>query len=395
MTRSIPGIGAVAGVGKLKLAGVVVAVLLLSLVGAFVLGVLGVPSVEGVENRFGEVTDETTVIHTDLLVHNPNPVGVQLGGTSVNYTVEMNEVEMAAGGGAGLDLARGNSTQAFETEMENAQIPPWWVSHIDAGEHTRVSIDATVRTSLLGEREFDLEQEEEVQTDLIGEFTSEETRPVHADDPPPLVDNPVLYVNETRAGWGAVTEEVTPIDMTFVLYNPQTVPYTVSELGYEITMNDVPVGEGRTEDVAVIPPGGTETVRTTTEIRNGELDTWWVTHLQNDQVTDLRIEFYAVLSGDELASDVRVPMDELTYEETIETDIFGTKDEPRDGEGDGKRDGDEPTPTPDATTETPTPTTTPGDTPSPTPTPTATPTPTPTPTPEEDDGIGLPAMPTR
>jgi len=350
------------GVANLKIAVAVVGVLVASAVGAVALGVVGAPTVEDVENRFGDVDDQTTVIHTDLVVNNPNPIGVQLGDTEINYTVRMNDVPMAEGGGVGLDVETGNSTQQFTTEMDNEQIPPWWRTHINDGERTVVSINASVRTSVLGEREFDVTQEREIETDIIGQFNSDETRPVEADDPPPTASNPLLYVNSTRADWGRATEQETPIDMQFEVYNPQLEPYVITELGYEITMNNVTVGEGRSGDTYVIPGGGTETLQTTTRMQNQRLDEWWVTHLQNGQVTDLRIEFYARV---ELPSGntVRVPLDELTYEETIETDIFGTKN---DSGGTG-------TPTPAST-----PTGTPGD---------ATPTPT-----DDGDVISTPTL---
>jgi LEA14-like dessication related protein len=355
-------------VGKAKLAAGVVGVVVVSLIGAVALGAVGAPTVEGVDNRFGNTTEETTIIHTDLLVNNPNPIDIQLGNTTINYTVRMNEVPIAAGSREGLDLEQGNSTLAFETAMDNEQIPPWWTTHIENDERTVININATVQTSIVGERQFDITQEREVETDLIGQFNSEETRPVTADDPPPVMSNPVLYVNRTSADWGTVTQERTPIDMEFLLYNPQTIPYAISDLGYEITMNGVPVGEGRTEGVATIPPGTSETVRTSADITNGNLDEWWVTHLQNDQRTQLRIEFYAVISGQELVSDIRVPLDELTYEETIETDIFGNKNmstspngsdsTPTSTPGDGTpATTTTPTPTDDSVLETPTPVT--------------------------------------
>jgi hypothetical protein len=87
-------------------------------------------------------------------------------------------------------------------------------------------------------------------------------------------------------------------------------------------MNDVQVGEGATERGYVVEPKSMETLRLRTLIANDKLDEWWVTHLRNGQVTRLRIDFHARI---ELASGttVRVPLDALTYEETIETDIFG------------------------------------------------------------------------
>ena len=308
--------------GKVRTAVVALAVVAAAVGGAFALGVFGVPSVAAVNNSFGDVTNETTVVETDLVVSNPNPIGVGLDGVTVNYTVSMNDVEMATGGREGVSVASGNSSLAFETELANDAIPPWWTSHVENGERTTVTIDATVTAELLG-RSANLTRTREIETDLIGAFTSDETRPVNADAP--LVDDPVLYVNETRGRWGTVSDAETPIEMEFDVYNPNLEPYVVLEVGYDVTMNGVQMGSGSTEEAYLVPSYGTETVEITTALRNERLDEWWVTHLDESvrghQVSDLRIEFYAVI---ELPSgeSVTVPLDSLTYEETIETDIF-------------------------------------------------------------------------
>ena len=409
---------------------------------AFLLGFLGVPAVEGVQNQFGSVNQSTTVIETDLTVRNPNPIGVSLGGTTVNYTVFMNEVPMANGLKEGVAVEQGTSTLAFTTQMRNEQIPPWWVSHIRNNETTEVLIDAQISSSLLGGKTFEFPQEKTIETDLIGNFNSDETRPIEADRP--VVEDPVLFVNETSASWDreGLSAERTPIDMGFTVYNPKPYPYAVSEIGYEIRMNGILVGEGSSEDVATIPPGSAETIDTRTAIRNGNLDEWWVSHLQRDQTTNLTIDFSVVVDPveedgpvgglDRTVGEVRLPMDPLDYEETIETDIFGTKNETNasaagsaegsasGGTGDGSDgtatatdssgsdDGDSsetPTPT-DAPADTPTDaptddggllggsdsdTATPTDAPqsgdSDTPTATPTPAPTPTPTPTDDGGL--------
>jgi LEA14-like dessication related protein len=303
--------------------------------GAFAVGIFGVPSVAAVDNSFGDVTNETTEVETDLVVSNPNPVGIGLDGVSVNYTVSMNEIEMAQGGREGVSVATGNSTIPLETDLRNDAIPPWWVSHVRNGERTTVGIDASVTSDLLG-RTVEFSRGSQVSTDLLGAFNSDETRPVNADSA--LTDDPVLYVNETRGEWGSVSEAETPIDMAFTVYNPNLEPYAITELGYDVTMNGVEMASGRTEEEYVIPSRSSETIEFTTALQNRRLDEWWVTHLDEDvrghQVSDLRIEFYAVI---ELPSGeaVTVPLDELTYEETIETDIFGEGDDVRDsGDGD-------------------------------------------------------------
>lgn len=291
--------------------------------GAFSLGVLGTPSVAGVQNSFGDVTDETTEIHTALVVHNPNPVGVSLGDASVSYDVTMNDVAMANGTKDGVAIGAGNSTVAFRTEMQNDRIPRWWTSHVRNGEHTTVQVDASVRSGTL-DRTFDAPPiEREVSTDVISQFNSTETRPVNASQP--FVSDPVMYVNETSASWGEVTDAETPIDMRFVVYNPKTMPIAVTEIGYNITMNDVKVGNGTTDSEHVVEGHTSETIEAETAIRTQKLDEWWVSHLENEQVTQLRIEFYAKIDAG--GETFRVALDEMTYEKTVETDIFGTKNE--------------------------------------------------------------------
>lgn len=306
---------------KLRVLGVLVLTFGLVGGGGLSLGLLGAPSVGSVHNSFGDVTDETTEIRTELVVRNPNPVGVNLGGVSVDYDVTMNDVAMANGTKEGVSVGTGNSTVEFGTRMDNDKIPAWWVSHVRNDEETDLRVDATVQSSTLGRSVEAPPVEREISTDVISQFNTTDPRPIEADQP--LVSDPVGYVNETSARWGEVTSSETPIDMRFTVYNAKALPMAVTEIGYAITMNDVAVGNGSSETGYVIEGRSTETIETTTAIRNGKLDQWWVSHLENDQVTELRIDFYAEL---ELGGEtVRVPLDELTYRETIETDLFGSK----------------------------------------------------------------------
>ena len=327
---------------KLRIALVAIVAVTVAVGGAVAVGALGVPGVADIDNTFGEVTGETTAIETDLVISNPNPLGVSLDGVSVNYTVSMNSIEMAHGQRDGISVGSGNSTLDLETEMRNEAIPPWWTSHIRNDERTTIDIDATVASNRLG-RSTDLSRSHDIETDLVGAFNSEETRPVNADSP--LRDDPILYINETRGEWGTVSESETPIEMGFVVYNPNLEPYVITRLGYDVTMNGVEMGDGETHSEHLIGPDSTETIPLTTTIRNQHLDDWWVTHLDEEthghQVSELRIEFYAVVelpTGEE----VRVPLDELTYEETISTDMFdegGDVGEPTDTAADDGGDG--------------------------------------------------------
>ncbi|MBV0922881.1 hypothetical protein KTS45_01585 [Halomicroarcula limicola] len=262
-----------------------------------------------------------------MRLHNPNPdfLGSLLGSTSVDYIVAMNDVRMASGNKSGLALEQGNTSLDFSTRMRNGQIPPWWHTHIENGERTRVTIDADVSSSLVGGRSISVQQDKEIETDIIGQFNSTETRPIESERA--LLSNPLLYVNETRGQWDQenLTAAETPMKLDFTVFNPKPYPYTVTKIGYEITMNDVTVGEGETDRGYTIGPGQTETLGTTTAIQNENLDEWWVTHLERNQVTDLYIDFYLVVEagGERFRIDLRA----IDYSKTIETDIFDNKEQ--------------------------------------------------------------------
>ncbi|QGX94900.1 hypothetical protein EI982_08920 [Haloplanus rallus] len=369
----------------------VVVVLLLAGVAFFV---LGQPTVSGVDNRFGGVNETTTVVESDLTVQNPNPVGASLGGLTVDYAIDMNGIRMATGVKEGLALPSGESTVPMTTYLANERIPAWWVSHLNNGERTELAVNADVHSSALGASFGAPKVTRTIETDIISAFDSTERRPVGDEGPN---GEPVLYIEETSAQWGTVDSSATEIDMRFVVYNPNPYPVPISELSYRATMNGVEMGTGATEGHGTVPPESTRTIRATTTLDNGNIDEWWVTHLENDQRTELRIDFSARV---ELPTGtVDIPLAPLTYTETIETDIFDNEEgtdvdgeatptpTPTDDEGtptptdDGLLDGgDTETATPEPTdAATPTDTATPG--------PTETPAPTPTPPPTDDDGL--------
>lgn len=71
----------------------------------------------------------------------------------------------------------------------------------------------------------------------------------------------------------------------------------------------------------------------TAHIRNDALDEWWVSHLERNQRTQLRLDFAAVL--DRRGTTVRIPLDSLSYEETVEPDIFGNRNASANSGGNG------------------------------------------------------------
>jgi LEA14-like dessication related protein len=380
---------------RVKYAGVAIVALVGLIILGFVLGFLGTPSVDGVENRFAGVNDTTTTVETNVTVNNPNPIDITFGGVDLDYDIAMNGVHMADGQRDDVSAGPGTSTVQLQTLLQNEQIPEWWYTHVDRGERTNVTIDVDLSHGLLGGNAISIEQDKQIQTDILSAFNSTEPRPINVNQP--LVEDPVLYLNETTGTYGSnLTRERTPLDMVFDFYNPKPWPYTITEVGYELDMNDIQVGEGATDRSATIPGGASERINASTVIANQRLDEWWVSHLERNQVTDLRVDFYILVDPDPTgitdAEPFRIDAPELDYETTIETDIFGTKSATDNGTDDGTDDGtgSDGQTTPDGGDATPTPDDSDGTTDDSTDDGDATPTPddsdtTPTPTPDGDE----------
>ncbi|EMA55966.1 MULTISPECIES: LEA type 2 family protein [Halococcus] len=298
----------------------VIAVVVLGLIvgGAVVFGVIERPSIVDSESRFAGVNASTTVVDTDVVVTNPNPIGVRLSNTTVGHTITMNDIEMGTGKKNGFELSDGNTTIGLTTAIDNQRIPAWWASHVANGERSQVVATARVRSSLLG-RTASVSETETIETHITDGFNSTESRPVNANLP--LVDDPVLVVDRTSATWGEVTDEATPLATEIVVSNPTSIPYAISRIDYEVTMNDVTVGNGTTARGYTVPAGGQETIRGDVAIDNSKLDEWWVSHIEREQQTELQVDFTAVVELPD-GETVRVPLDELGYTTQVETDVL-------------------------------------------------------------------------
>lgn len=300
-------------------AGTAIGAILLLVVLLFVAGVFGVPSVTGIENTFGEVNQSTTVVVSDITVENPNPFGISLGGISIDYTVMLNGIEFGVGEKNGLGLSQGVNTVTLRTHLDNSKIPPWWVSHIRNDEVSTLQVRADVSTGF-GYSTTEQPVNRTIETDILGAFNTTQNQPVNANAP--AIEDPVAVIRQRNATFGQVSQSETPIEVTFIVYNRKDVPIVVSELAYNMTMNDVNVGAGVTNETYVIEPKSTERVTTTIRLQTQRLDEWWVTHLKNNQTTRVFIDFSARISVEGLL-DTRVPLEGVDYETFFKTNIFG------------------------------------------------------------------------
>lgn len=299
--------------GAVALAGVVLLLVGVGVVGAVV---FDRPSIVGVDNDWGEVTENRTEIETRIAVDNPGLLELADGVTNVEYTVSLNDVRIADDRVERVNVSGDRDVISATTWANNDRVPEWWASHINHNETTTVRVDPTVTTAIAG-LTFPADAQTRtrtVRTNMLEPLRTDRTRGINA------FGRTVLIVNETDAHWGHATVERTPLNASATITNPTSVPIPVADIGYTIRMNGVRVGHSTADQRTVIPPHSTRTVRTRAIIDNSKLDRWWVTHVRNDTTTRLSVDFYATI--DYRGTQRRIPLDPLTYRRTFETDFF-------------------------------------------------------------------------
>ncbi|USZ67620.1 LEA type 2 family protein [Halorussus salilacus] len=270
------------------------------------------PTVESIDNEWGEITNETTGIETRVVVDNPNRFGIP-GVAGVSYDVAMNDVTVASGDSGRLAIPPGRNEVDLRTAIDNGKIPAWWASHINNGEETTVSVRPSLDAPLLSR---DLpSQDRTFETDMLASFDSESGESVTAGD------RTLLTVEETDASWGEATAEETPLRFSGTVTNPNEEAIEFATIGYTVSMNDVTVAEGTTDEAVRIEGESTDAIRVNSTLDNTKLDEWWVSHLRNDEETTLDVRVFAEVETDDGTRRVDLPF--MSKRVAFETDILG------------------------------------------------------------------------
>ncbi len=128
------------------------------------------PQLRSIENSWGEVTDDFTVILMKVVVYNPQRVPIYI--EQIRYKMDMNEIKMGLGTSEESILLKPQSDTEIrlDTKLDNHKLDNWWVTHLKNGEKTEVKIESEL-VYTVGENEFTMElpvQEKSIETDILG-----------------------------------------------------------------------------------------------------------------------------------------------------------------------------------------------------------------------------------
>ncbi|WP_229124900.1 LEA type 2 family protein [Halapricum desulfuricans] len=275
-------------------------------------GVLAQPTVESIDTRWSDATNETTLVETQARVDNPNPIGTP-GVVSVEYTASLNDVVLVDGEKSGIGLSPGENTIEFTAPMDNDRIADWWVTHVNNGERSTLTIEP--KASGPGVSQSLPEQTSTVATDLLSSFESAEEEAVTVDG------EPLLVLGDRNASWGEATDETTPLRLNVDLDNAHDQPVTLSGIEYVVTMNNVTLGEGTTTDSVDLEPGESEALTVDAALETDAFADWWPTHVRNDETSRMRVTLYGLVERD--GEQVRMPIRLYQQRLEFETDLLG------------------------------------------------------------------------
>jgi LEA14-like dessication related protein len=231
----------------------------------------------------------------------------------MGYAVRLNDVTLVDDTERGVGFGTGRSTVDVSAAMANERIADWWVAHVNDGESSTLSVDATV--SAPGLSQSVPVRESTVETDLLEGFTSTGSRTVS------LEGDPFLVVSDERASWGEATAERTPIRFSSRLENVHDYAVTLDGIAYEVTMNDVRLGQARTDDAFALDPGQGGAFDVTVALDTPKMAAWWREHVRDGEESEMTVAMYGLVERDgEL---VRVPLRLFEKSLRMETDMLG------------------------------------------------------------------------
>lgn len=273
------------------------------------------PQVTAVNNSFVDVSEESATIHSRVVVENPNEKALP-GTVDVHYRVQLNDVTVATGTKSGIRLEPGRNVIEVRSAMDNGKIPEWWLSHARKGGNTTLTIQPRISFTGVPLAAQLSTMRRPVEVRVLGALSEGATGTVVA------ANRTLLNVTDRNASWGDPSGGATPIVVTSHVRNLHDEPVGIDGTAYEVRMNGIVVGEGRTNDGFTLAPEEATAFTTTAAIDAARMEAWWVSHLLNDQHTELSVEVFALVEDD--GDLVRVPVAMFRQRSAISTDLLGT-----------------------------------------------------------------------
>lgn len=307
-----------------KWIGLVIVAVIVVIVGYLLFtGGLGEPEIKNVSHQWGTVTQDSTEIRSTVIVHNPNPVGINV--ESIEFGVYADGLNLASGNASDIHLgSKKDSEVNVSTTLYHSKIPDLWYSHLNRGEHSTFKIEGEIKVDLEVETwTHPFKQEVEVSTDILAGLNTEEDVTYtfgHGYLPPMPVE---LTLKSLTSTWGTITPESTEICHEAVIYNDEPYSIPITKIRAVTEFNGIEMAVTETYSPAFLIANSDTQVPFKTTLSNSKLADWWPTHINDGERTEIKTTIYAIIEAREPVGTMEFKMAELMS--SLETDLLGTK----------------------------------------------------------------------
>lgn len=283
----------------------------------FITGILSIPSIKKISNKWGNISDDITEIISGITIENSNPFKIILPRVKVDYNLKMNNIEMAHGKIDNINLQKGETTIEVTSYLDNSKIPEWWISHIKNNETTIIKIEPLVVIDVgFTEPHISIPSKTiPINTNLLENANIFEEKTIEI--------GPIdITMKSVSAEWGNVTNNITELIFDVTIFNPISYNIPMPRISYNISMNNITIGIGSIADNFILQANNATLINLITKIDNNQLDDWFISHLQNNENSTLKVIISSEIEYEGINFKIN---DFLIYTHEFDTDILGSE----------------------------------------------------------------------
>lgn len=242
------------------------------------------------------LTNDEIAIKANATVINPNFFSIRI--TKLNYSLFLNDVEIAHGINENVVLHPEKNNVGFQLILNYGNLQKWWASHIKNNEYSIVIVKYNAIANFLFFKKSKEIKEEytTISTNFISKLSLYEPKPVNVSIYGK--NTMLLIINKFESRWQYVDENITIINSTIQFYNPNEGDVKILNLTYDIFLNGIKMGNGSLKEVT-IPPYGMRETFCLTYIYNEKIPEWFESHIRNGENTTYEIKSNAQILYDE------------------------------------------------------------------------------------------------
>jgi len=278
-----------------------------TVIAAYAVDHLPVPTVEGAHLAWGEATSSTTTVHAEVALDNRLPSWLTAGVVDVDAAINFFDVEAASLTLADTDIPRGKSTVHLAASLQHADFILWWPRFVNEGEQLKIRIQPRARLLGVSISPSLPDLEMVVPIPIMLHLSSDKpltlgfdgSSPLeilanpadHIKVSPPQPDRPLVTLESWELHWGEVSTDETEILGTLVVQNETSIPLPVQGIRLGLDMNEVSLTKMAmlTSTQTFLDGGERAFLSFNARVDNSRLVAWWASHLQHQENTRIRL----------------------------------------------------------------------------------------------------------